>query len=116
MKKLLAALMFMSSVSYGAEVLTLDSTYYYRPAITADQFYVGGLNLNWIDKEITIVLASDVNAWTATKTVKYEGALAESLMILLNKADLSSNSLQRRIIQRLIDDGYVQGTISGTPD
>lgn len=33
----------------------------------------------------------------------------------LNKADLSSVSLERRVYQRLIDDGYLTGTITGTP-
>jgi hypothetical protein len=37
-------------------------------------------------------------------------------MAALNKADLSSNSLQKRVLQKLIDDGVIPGTVSGAPD
>lgn len=33
----------------------------------------------------------------------------------LNKADLTSNSLDRRIYQQLIDDGAFVGSVTGTP-
>jgi len=46
----------------------------------------------------------------------YYDSEADSLMVSLNKADLSTNSLQRRILQRLINDGVLIGSVSGTPD
>lgn len=41
---------------------------------------------------------------------------AEALIIALNKADLSTNSLERRALQHLISEGKIPAaTISGTP-
>lgn len=38
-----------------------------------------------------------------------------SLIISLNKANLSTTSLERRIINQLVSSGYLAGTVSGTP-
>lgn len=46
----------------------------------------------------------------------YSGAEATTLMRQLNKADLSVKSLERRILERLVADGLLAGTISGAPD
>jgi hypothetical protein len=46
----------------------------------------------------------------------YEGAAAESLVIALNKMNLSTTSLERRIIERCQADGKIgAGAISGSP-
>jgi len=50
------------------------------------------------------------------KTVKIGGAKATTLIKQLNKANLSTKSLHKRILERLIADGEFNGTISGTPD
>ena len=42
------------------------------------------------------------------------GALA--LMITLNKVDLSAKSLHKRLLEKLIADGHLAGTVSGIPD
>lgn len=48
---------------------------------------------------------------------EYTGPLALSLIIQLNKADLSTISLNKRILQRLVVDGKLPtGTVTGTPD
>ena len=44
------------------------------------------------------------------------GPAALSLMQALNKANLSSNSLHKRIISKLITDGVLAGTFAGSPD
>lgn len=46
----------------------------------------------------------------------YSGAVAQSLLVALNKANLSTTSLHRRIIDRLIADGVIAGSVSGSPD
>jgi hypothetical protein len=38
------------------------------------------------------------------------------MMISLNKVNLSVKSLHRRVIEQLINDGKLDGTISGSPD
>jgi|RhiMethySRZTD1v2_1073278.scaffolds.fasta_scaffold576679_2 hypothetical protein len=46
----------------------------------------------------------------------YEGATALNLIIALNKANLTTNSLEKRILNQLITDGFLSGTVSGSPD
>jgi hypothetical protein len=44
----------------------------------------------------------------------YEGAIALTLIRQLNKTDLSVRSLNQRIMDRLIADGRLQGTVTGS--
>lgn len=46
----------------------------------------------------------------------YSGATADALILALNKANLSSISLEKRIMNQLIADGFEAGTITGSPD
>lgn len=50
------------------------------------------------------------------KVCSYSGVTATNLIVALNKANLSTNSLQKRCLERLIADGEIAGTISGSPD
>lgn len=47
---------------------------------------------------------------------RYEGATATNMMNVLNKANLTNNSLHRRILNQLINDGKLSGTVTGTPE
>jgi len=51
-------------------------------------------------------------AWSDTA----EEATATQMITGLNKANLSLKSLHRRIYERLVSDGYLAGTIAGSPD
>ena len=51
-----------------------------------------------------------------TKTCSYNGPAASALIVSLNKANLSVTSLERRVLDRLIADGELAGTVSGSPD
>lgn len=83
-----------------------------------NDYEVIGIHLNWMeaadDAYIKVVLAGDNGR--GRSIVLATGAAARTLMAALNKADLSANSLQRRVLQKLIDDGHLAGTISGSPD
>lgn len=46
----------------------------------------------------------------------WSGAAADADIVALNKVNLTTNSLHRRILTKLITDGIISGTISGTPD
>ena len=46
----------------------------------------------------------------------YVGGTATTLMRMRNQVDLSTTSLQRRVLQRLVADGVISGAISGVPD
>ena len=71
------------------------------------------LELNWAAQSIRIGLLG-TNGETSHHN--YNGEVAITLMTNLNKANLSTKSLQRRILERLIIDGHLEGSISGTPD
>ena len=48
--------------------------------------------------------------------LEYTGPTATSLMTILNTANLSTLSLQKRVLQKLVTDGKLPaGTVSGTP-
>ncbi len=74
---------------------------------------IASLMLDWRNKIISIGYVTDIGS-VAYHTISETEA--ETLMILLNKANLTTNSLHRRTMQKLIADGVVAGTISGTPD
>jgi len=82
-----------------------------QPAIT--NYRLNKLDLRWLDQHIRIELVSDAGDVIEHS---YDGTTARNLMIALNKADLSTNSLQKRVLNKLISDGVITGTISGVPD
>ena len=71
------------------------------------------VHLNWEQKTIKIGFRGDNGEYTS---IGYEDTEAINLMIALNKADLSTKSLHRRIMEKVVADGKLSGTISGTPD
>lgn len=66
---------------------------------------------------ITIGLAG-TNGESLTKTYADTGSapVATTMLTALNKANLSTQSLQNRILSRLIADGVLVGSVTGTPD
>lgn len=72
------------------------------------------IKFNWDEAKIHIVLKDTQGD---TITVGYTGAAATSLMIALNKANLSTNSLQKRTLEQLVADGKIPaGSVTGSPD
>jgi len=66
---------------------------------------------------IQITLVGD-SGDSLTRTYRDSAAdpVATTFLIALNKANLSVQSLQRRILARLVTDGVLAGAVSGTPD
>lgn len=96
-----------------AERLTL-TTPITPPAPTTTDYVVRSLYLGWEEALIQVVLR-DNNGHTLPCT--YEGPPATALMIALNKANLTNNSLHKRIINQLTTDGKVPaGAVTGAPD
>lgn len=81
--------------------------------VPVSDYAVSALSLRFKEGRITIEL-ENTNGDRLIHTI--EDPAATTLMLALNKADLSSNSLHRRIFARLITDGVLTGTISGVPD
>lgn len=76
------------------------------------QFTVSKLVLDWTAQALIIVIrTADTSLWFS-----YNGIEATTLMRQLNTIDLSVKSLHRRILEKLISDGKLSGTISGVPD
>jgi len=80
---------------------------------TTSDWRVDCLTLDWGNGIITIRLKG-TNGEVLTHI--YDGSVAPALMIALNKANLTTNSLHKRILDRLVADGVLAGTVTGTPD
>ena len=115
MKKLLLAIAVSMAIPLCFAAEQLDLTTPYDPdARTTLALELDFVAFYWSDSQIVIGLKSVTNDIKYVKT--YKGEEARSLMILLNKADLTSNSLQKRIFTKMITDGMFDGTVSGIPD
>lgn len=94
--------------SFAVEQVNLSSP------VTISSYKIVMLKLDIREQTITIILHNvDANK---DEIFLYTGATALTMMNQLNKANLTTNSLQKRIFERLIADGKLVGTISGTPD
>jgi hypothetical protein len=78
---------------------------------TNASYRVSRLSLDWDNDAIMIVLAGTNGE---VKTCSYNGAVADTLMIALNKANLSTRSLNQRIFDRIIADGCIAATVTGS--
>ena len=90
------------------EKLTLQT-----PISVTDYIFIG-VEFSWKDKYILVRLED-----TTGKELKitYTGAEATALMNSLNKANLSTTSLIKRIFQQLTTDNKLPvGNVTGTPD
>lgn len=88
----------------------VDITPVQPPART--HYTISRLTLDWDSACIDIVLRDNTGE---TQSHTYSGAEATTLMRGLNTANLTSNSLHKRTLARLIADGRLAGTVSGTP-
>lgn len=82
-------------------------------AVLPTAYVVNALVLDWKNASIEIRLEDDTGG---SFSHFITGVNATNLMIALNKIDLTAKSLHRRIMEKLVADGVVAGTISGTPD
>ena len=90
------------------ETLTLTASQ------TVTGYQVRALILRWTEAVIKI----DLNdGFGKILSFTYAGTQATSLMVALNKANLSTQSLHSRILSQLVTDGKLPaGTVTGTPD
>lgn len=93
-----------------AEIVTLTT-----PVVTPNltTYTVRAINMD-LDVPAIVIRLRGTNG--ESKTCSYQGVTATNLIVALNKVDLSTTSLQKRVLQRLIADGEIAGTISGSPD
>jgi len=84
-----------------------------RLTVPVEDYEVSSLNLRFLEGLIEIEM-TNTNGDRLVHLI--QNPQATILMRALNKADLSTNSLQKRIMERLVTDGVLTGTISGVPD
>jgi len=96
-----------------AEIVTLTT-----PLPATSTLRIAVLELNVRGSFIRIALAEwAAGAWVPDGreiVATYQGAQADGLMLALNKANLTTQSLHTRVIAQLIADGKLVGTASGT--
>lgn len=106
-----------------AERIDLTTPDQARPG--TPKYKVAGLWLDWEGRNFYVVLVGD-NDNRRQETYRddqdemgdpLEGStIATDRMRALNRANLSTKSLHKRIMEMLINDGRLGGSISGTPD
>ncbi len=77
-------------------------------------YSVAQLTLDWEHGRIAIRLVGGNGE--RREVVFGDADNARAMMQALNKMDLSTKSLHRRIMEKLIADGHLVGSISGVPD
>lgn len=93
-----------------AEQINVDNP---NAGLVNSSYQVNELILNWTGSYIRIGLISNIGN---VQHFEYDGDKALNLMRALNKSNLSTKSLQRRIIEQLIADGKLSGAVAGVPD
>lgn len=82
--------------------------------ITVSDFSLVSIFFHLRDSRIVVEVADTTGKVIACT---YEGSTALALMVALNKANLSTTSLQRRILERLVQDNKLPaGNVTGSPD
>jgi len=93
------------------EILTLTT-----PLVIPDRttYRVYRLVLDWQAQVIQVTVRGSDNVEVFAE---YTGTDAVSLMTTLNTANMSTSSLHKRTLQKLVTDGKLPaGTVSGTPE
>lgn len=112
MRRLVLVLLLLSASVGAQERFTLQTP------LSTSIYAINELRLTWGDgtvaaARITISLSDATTGANPTVAV-YNGAIAQSLMIALNKANLTTRSLNQRVLDRLILDGKIAGTVTGS--
>ena len=90
------------------EALTLTTP------ISISSYTIQYILFDWEHAKIIVVLKDQTGI---ESKYQYDGAPATALMVALNKANLSTSSLHKRVLQQLVADGKLTGgTVTGTPD
>jgi len=83
------------------------------PTTPPGEYTVYAINMNWRHGALEISLSDDMGG---DFTHFITGAAATTMMNDMNKDDHSVTSLHKTVLDKLVADGIIAGTISGTPD
>lgn len=101
-----------------AEAVTLAAPV----TVSRTKWILANFDIDALTKTIVVVVLSDDGRQIVARYPTPPPASNPSqpagavLLTALNTADLTSNSLIKRIFTRLIADGYLTGSVTGTPD
>lgn len=114
MKKIMTAFLFalLFKGPVLSEQIDLSNAYVVNPS-SATSLKIESLFFDWKSEIICIRLYGDAVQYPP---IYYRGTEAADLMRSLNTANLSTNSLNKRVMNKLINDGIVAGTVTGQPD
>lgn len=102
------AAFLLAAPSLAGERINLTVPDQARPGTST--YTLKELNFDWVQEQVVVVLRGTNGV---EKTIVYREA--EAMIRQLNKANLTVKSLQRRVMEKLIADGHLIGTISGVP-
>lgn len=72
-------------------------------------------NMPWATLSVTVDSDTGVRV-TKTYSDEAGGGVAAAFILLLNTANMASNSLTKRVLERLVSDGVLPpGTVTGSP-
>lgn len=100
-------------VTLSAPIVATPSATVMRPARVEFNLILGTVQVSvypWVNGAF-VTTAPPLNV-TYNASTTPTGA---SLIVSLNKANLSTTSLEKRILNQLISSGFLEGSISGTP-
>ena len=105
------ALLLLFSTAWAGE--QIDLTTPDQATAGTPSYYIARADLDWDGARVTIHLNS---ASGLKKTLTFTGADATTYMRAANKRDFTTTSLQKWTFNQLKLKGYIDGTVSGTPD
>lgn len=122
--RILLALIMLLTVGTGAQERITLTTPITRPSVPeyrlrALTLYVGDAGTT-VDDRVDVDLdpiqatSGSPDDVLPTRRESYGGATANTIILQINKANLTTRSLQQRIFDRLIADGRLAGTVTGT--
>lgn len=88
------------------------------PATTSVTTYkVSSLLLDAEGERVEVIVKDNLGHVVRTLYHSTTTPTGRTLLITLNKANLSTNSLQKRVLKQLASDGVIDaGTVTGSPD
>jgi len=91
-----------------AEILTLTSPQ------SVSNYTISSILFDWSRDRIVVIVG---DGFGKTLELIYGGSVAHTLMVALNKANMSTTSFQKRVFQQLVADGKLPaGSVTGSPE